>query len=361
MYKSILFVLCFVLSTQLQAQIDLGYQTPHPDILELADAERPPSLRLNTAGDMGYMVYRNSYKTIAELSEKELRLAGLRINPVTNISSRQNYYNKMTLFNVETGDENEISGMPENPKLSNFRWSHDDTKIAFTNTTKKGVELWVVFIASRSAERITEDRLNANMGSPFSWFKDNKSLLVKVLPKDRPELIDKAKSIPKGPTISENTGSKAQNRTYQDLLKNPDDEKNFETLAHSELWKVDILGNKEIWKSSAMHRGISFSPNGEYILVTTVHRPFSYIVTYGRFPTQTLVYNTAGRKIKTVLESPLIEELPKGFMATQKGPRGISWRADKGATIYWVEALDGGNPAKKSRVQRCRLSIGCAI
>ena len=338
---------CLFMFFETNAQVDLGYQTPHGDILELADAERPPSLRLNTDGDQGFMLYRNSYKTIAELSETELRLAGLRINPTTNISSRQTYYYKITLFDVGSGEESAVKGLPENPKLANFRFSNDDSKLAFTHTTKKGVELWVLDMKTNAAKRIVEDRINANMGSPFAWFKDDQSILVKLLPSKRPNLIDKSKAIPNGPTVSENAGSKAQNRTYQDLLKNPNDEKNFETLAQSELWKVNLKGEKSLWKKNAMHRGISFSPDGNFILLTTIHRPFSYIVTYSRFPSQTTVFDTDGNNIKTILETPLIEELPKGFMAVRKGPRSISWRADKGAVLYWVEALDGGDPAKE--------------
>ena len=34
-------------------------------------------------------------------------------------------------------------------------------------------------------------------------------------------------------------------------------------------------------------------------------------------------------------------------MAVRKGMRNISWRTDKPATIYWTEALDGGDPAVK--------------
>jgi hypothetical protein len=68
--------------------------------------------------------------------------------------------------------------------------------------------------------------------------KDNETLLVKMLPKNRPALIDAKKDLPKGPTVSVSDGSKSQNRTYADLLKNKIDEQNFETLVNSELIKL---------------------------------------------------------------------------------------------------------------------------
>ena len=46
-------------------------------------------------------------------------------------------------------------------------------------------------------------------------------MLVKFLPTDRKALIDGTTAVPTGPTISTADGKKAQNRTYQDLLKKP--------------------------------------------------------------------------------------------------------------------------------------------
>ena len=86
------------------------------------------------------------------------------------------------------------------------------------------------------------------MGRPYSWFKDSQSLLVKFLPGNKQALIDKETAIPEGPTVSVNDGKKAQNRTYQDLLKDKNDEFNFEQLVRSEIYKVSISGKIEKWK-----------------------------------------------------------------------------------------------------------------
>ena len=81
------------------------------------------------------------------------------------------------------------------------------------------------------------------MGSPFTWFKDSKSFLINVLPANRPALLSDKNDIPTGPTVATSTGKVSQNATYQDLLKTPKDETNFENLATSELAKVDLNGN----------------------------------------------------------------------------------------------------------------------
>ena len=327
------------------SQVDITYQKPPKEILEMADAPLAPSVQIDDKNENIVLLHRNKYKSIEELSETELRLAGLRINPVTNIGSRTSYYNNVTLMKVGEEDELKVSGLPTNPRLANFLWSPDQSKMAFTQTVPSGVELWILDLANASCKKLTDATLNANMYRPFSWFKDGESLLVKFLPEDKKSLIEKATAIPTGPRVSISEGKKAQNRTYQDLLKDKADESNFEQLVRASLFKVNMNGDKTMWKETAMYSSVSFSPDGENILIKTIHKPFSYLVTYGRFPSKTVVYSKEGYKIKTINESPLIEDLPKGFMATQKGMRNISWRSDKPASIYYVKAQDEGDPA----------------
>jgi dipeptidyl aminopeptidase/acylaminoacyl peptidase len=327
-----------------KAQLDITYQTPPGDIMQLADAKLPPSFFISDKGDYALYAHRNQYKSIAELSEKELRLGGLRINPVTNISSRARYYNNLKVLNIKTGEEKELEGLTGDLKLTNFSWSPDQSMMSFTNTTTKGVELWVIDIKKAIATKLTEDNLNANMGTPYKWFRDGKAILINSLPKDREDLIDSESAIPTGPTVSVNDGQKAQNRTYQDLLKNKNDEFNFEQLSKSEIYKVDLKGNSVLWKKAGLYSDLNFSPDGNYILVTSIERPFSYIVPYYRFPFTTVIYDKNGLEIKKILEVPLIEELPKGFMSERTGMRNLSWRSDKPATLFWAEVLDEGDP-----------------
>ncbi|MCK4530310.1 MAG: S9 family peptidase, partial [Candidatus Marinimicrobia bacterium] len=90
--------------------------------------------------------------------------------------------------------------------------------------------------------KLTEANINANMGDVANWFEDSRALLVKFISKERKDLYDNNKVIPTGPTVSLSEGKKAQNPTYQDLLKSKTDEHNFEQLASSEIYKVSLNG-----------------------------------------------------------------------------------------------------------------------
>ena len=347
--KRIIYLILIFFVVQVNAQDNLTYQKPNKDILDLVDVQLAPAVMIDDNNEFMFLRYRDSYKNIAELSEQELRLGGLRINPKTNIGSRATYFNNLKVINLKSkgGDPVQVNGLPTNPRLANFTWSPDQKNIALTNTTEDGVSIWVVEVASAKATKLTEANINANLGDVINWFEDSQSMLVKMVSKDRKEIIDSDRVTPVGPTISVSDGKKAQNRTYQDLLKSNIDEDNFEQLALSDIYKVTLNGNKEPWLNTAMYRNITFSPDGNYVMVSTVEKPFSYLVTYRRFASQTVIYSKDAKNVATISKVPLIEDLPKGFMAVREGKRNFSWRSDKPSTLVYVEALDGGDPANK--------------
>jgi dipeptidyl aminopeptidase/acylaminoacyl peptidase len=329
------------------AQENLSYQKPPKEILELADYERAPSVNMDSKKEYMLLSYRSTYKTLDDLNQEEMRLGGLRINPVTNISSTVTYITNLKVRKVSEKNEVQVKGLPDNPRISNLGMSPDEKKLSFSNTTNTGVELWVLDIATAQATKLTEATVNANMGNPFSWFADNQTILVRMLVKNRPALIDQKKDLPTGPIVSTGDGSVSQNRTYQDLLKNPLDEQNFETLVTSELYKVTLDGKAELFKKADMYAGESISPDGNYVMITTIQKPFSYIVPLSRFPQKSVVYDKFGKVVKVVNEVPLTEVMPKGFTSVRKGKRSMGWRNDKPSTLFFVEALDEGDQANK--------------
>ncbi|WP_221258824.1 alpha/beta hydrolase family protein [Flavobacterium okayamense] len=348
MKKTIFYLSLLLMTLSTQAQENLKYQKPPKEILDLADYERAPSVSMDSKKENMLLSYTNTYKSLDELNQDEMKLGGLRINPSTNISSTVTYINNLKLSKVKNGSPKQVIGLPENAKITNISWSPDEKKIAFTNTTEKGVELWVIDVAIVTAKKLTADNLNANLGNPTNWYRDSNKILIKVLPENRPKLIDNEKDLPEGPIVSETSGGKSsQNRTYQDLLKNKIDEANFETLVTSELYTVDLNGNKKLFKPAAIYADESFSPDGNYILLTKINKPFSYVVPYSRFPQSETVYDINGNLIKEVNNVPLDEIRAKGFMSTRAGKRGIGWRADEPSTLYFSEALDGGDANKE--------------
>ncbi len=341
-------LLSLFLISSIYAQENVTYQKPSQEILELAEYERAPSIAIDSKMEYMLLSYRSTYKTLEDLNVEEMRLGGLRIDVNTNISSTVTYITNLKVRKVKDKAETQVKGLPTNPRITNLVSSPDQSKYAFTNTVANGIELWVLDVKTAQATKLTEANLNANLGNPITWLKDNNSLLVRTIPTNRKALIDTKKNVPTGPIISvSEEGVVSQNRTYQDLLKNKTDEINFETLVTSDLYIIDMDGNKKMFKNSGMYAGESVSPDGNYIMITTIEKPFSYIVPLSRFPMKTNVYDSNGNLIKEVNDIALNEIMPKGFMAVREGKRSMQWRADSPATLMFVEALDNGDPANK--------------
>lgn len=327
------------------AQSDFPYMQPDSDILSLADYKPAPLIRMKYDASMAVLLYRNAYKSIEEMSAPEMKLGGIRVNPITKNSGRTSYYTGMKILDVKTGIQSEVTGLPENANLSNMTWSDDQSKMAFINTLVNGNELWYLDINTKKCHKLSEPIINACISNVLEWTKDNLSILATTVVANQGDIKDAKLAISTGPTIMENDGKKAQNRTYQDLLKNAVDEYNFENLITSEITKFDLKGGSKLFKKAAMYMDMNFSPDGNYLMTYEIQKPFSYIVTYDRFPIDINLSSKDGQFITTYYQYPLTEDLPKGFMAVRKGKRSINWRADKAATLYWAEALDGGDPA----------------
>ena len=346
--KNIVITLFITASYLLNAQEELGYQVPKKELLDLIDVDLAPTVLRNTKNTVMVLLSRSTYKSIADLSRKEQRIAGLRVDPKRFIGSRTTYYNNVELVYFEKGETPLlVDGLPNKPQLTNFIWSPDEKMIAMTHTSDSSVELWILDVTTRKAKKLSSQPINATMGNSINWFKSSKELLVKFIPKDRENIIDQSVIVPTGPKVTENNGEKAQNRTYQDLIKNSTDAKNFIQLSRSEIYKIDLNGNKNHFLDARMYRDVSISPNGKYVMVSFVKEPFSYLVPYYRFPTETHVYDLDAQLVKLISDNPLQEVLPKGFMAVSNYKRDIGWRKDKPSTIYYVTALDKGNPEIK--------------
>ena len=315
------------------------YKIPPDVIRSLIEADPQPTISLTKDGDLGLVLNRDGYQSIDELAKDELRIAGTRLDPVRYTSSRMTYYKSFSLLYINSG-ENISVDFPLNGKFSFFQWSPDEEKIAFTNTTDDGVELWVLDIKSKTSKKVSDRYINDILNSPFQWYNSSDELLVSLRSNKKKPIIS---SVPSGPIIQETTDQNAPSRTYQDLIKNKNDEIHFEHYASVELHKMSLNGSSEMIQNG-MIKDFDLSPDNEFLMTKTITKPFSYLVPYYRFPYVVDVKNLVSGTVSLIADIPLDEVRPKGFDATRPGKRSVSWRNDLGSELYWVEANDGGDP-----------------
>jgi dipeptidyl aminopeptidase/acylaminoacyl peptidase len=324
------------------ARAQSTYQKPPKNVLDVLHAPVPPNASVSPTGDTMILATPVLYPPIADLAQPFLRLAGVRVTPKNRSVHGAFYWSGYVMTKVADGSEVRVA-LPAGAKVGFPEWSADGKRYAFTNTTADAVELWVGEVMSAKVRRVANVRLNPVLGDPFEWLPDQKTLLVKLVPEDHivplPEL-----AAPRGPDIQESLGGKGASSTYEvaDVLKSPRDEDLFDYYALSQPALVDFASGKvTLLGKPALYTELSPAPGGQYILVQWIHRPYSYLTTYYRFPKEVEVWDRRGKPVHKMASLPLTDRVPIWGVPT--GPRDFEWRATEPATLTWAEALDGGD------------------
>ncbi len=337
-----------VLLLAVSALAQFKYQKPPKEILDVLNAPPTPQASLNSTRTYVMLMQGVRYPAIADLAQPMLRLAGARINPRTNGPHNPPRIVAFTLKKLDGGAEIAIK-VPADAHLSGVVWSPDGKKFAFTNATTLGTELWLGDLTG-AVHKVPTVSLNAVLsggrgaGDAVQWL-DNRTLILLTIPAGRSKPPAEP-TVPAGPDVQESAGKATPLPTFEDLLKDAHDEALFEYYATAQLALLDAVAGKltPVGKP-AIFTGVDPSPDGKFFLIERVHRPFSYLHTADMFPMEIEVWNHAAQVIYRVISRPLEDHTPMGGVIT--GPRSMTWRPTEPATLYWAEALDGGNPKTK--------------
>lgn len=347
--KKLVIILSF-LSFQVSAQLNIGYQRPVEEIASLLEAPLTPIVNFSPDNTWMVLLDRSDYPTIEELSRPELRIAGLRINPENFGRSRGSYLIGIKLKNLADKKEYAVANLPDPLLISDLTFSPDSKKFAFLQNYNDRIELWIVDIESKNASKLSDRNINNVFTDSFHWLSNSQQILFTAVPANLKPVPPKSR-VPKGPVIEENLGKQAPSRTYQDLLENPYDEDLFDYYGSSEVVIKQLGSVEKTIGTKALYQSASPSPDGKMVMMEKIHKPYSYLVPYYRFPTKVEIVDLTGKLIKDVIDIPLTDNIPNGFNATQSGPRGHGWRSDMPATVYWIEAQDGGNPKTEAAIR----------
>jgi dipeptidyl aminopeptidase/acylaminoacyl peptidase len=348
------------------AETASGYNQPPKNILDVMLAPSLPRPVVSPTNDSILLVSWQEYPSITRVATPFLRLAGVRVEPknhskhdtpggygITPCATSFELVH-VTLGEQKATGQNQAApvkiALPAGACPGEPIWSADGKHFAFVNLATESVELWIGDARTGAVHSVPGARLNPMFDDAVQWMPDQKTLLVKLVPKGMgappPEPI-----LPPGPSIQETTGEKGQSSTYEnrDTLTNKHDEDVFDYYAASQLALVDTANNAATSAITpigkpANYESLDPAPDGRHILVTAIHKPYSYVTTYDRFPKEVEVWDvTQGSHVAahTIASLPLADRVPIHGVPT--GPRDFSWRATDPATLVYAEALDGGD------------------
>ena len=329
-----------------------GYNQPPSNILDVMHAPLPPVPVMSPAGDEMLLVSWQEFPSIARVATPFLRLAGVRVEPRNH--SKHDTPGGYGITRCASGYElAQVAGgatvpvaLPPGACSGQPVWSADGKLFAFANIATDSVELWIGDGTTGALHPVPGVRLNPMFGDELQWMPDQKTLLVKLVPAGMgappPEPV-----VPIGPSIQETNGQTGQSSTYEnrDTLGNKHDEDLFNYYAATEVALVDAAtGAITPVGKPANYESLQPAPDGQHLLVTSIHEPYSYVTTYDRFAKEVEVWNLgnpARIAVHAVASLPLADRVP--VRGVPLGPRDFSWRATDSATLVWAEALDGGD------------------
>lgn len=317
-----------------------GWQSPPQEVLDVLYAQQLPWVWTAPGGAHLFLADPIFYPKLAEFAAPMYKLAGIRVNPAVNGVHGRHGGTSPRVVRVADGRETALE-LPEGSEVMGVEWTADGERFALAVMHADHIGLWVGSIEG-DVKKIDDVALNLLLGEAIEWLPDQRRLLVRRIPERGAPPV--APVIPAGPEVLEGQGATARS-TYEarNLLETAHDDDLFDYYLQAELAVVDpkkgkfkVLGDADYYTQAA------FSPSGEYLLVERMVGPWSHEVAWWRFASEIEVWNAKGKKVATVASLPLANEVPT--MGVAEGPRSAGWRATSPHELFWVEALDGGDP-----------------
>ncbi len=320
-----------------------GWKSPSKDILDVLHAPKLPKVWTSPNGKYLFLANPGLFPPLAELAAPMHKLAGMRVNPANNSYPGIHGSKSPRLVRVED-ETTTVLNIPKDAGILSVKWNVDGRRFALIVGYIDRIELWVGSVEG-DIKKIENLTLNPLMGSAVTWLPDKDRLLVRAIPQRG--AAPEPPAIPIGPKILEGVNASARS-TYEarNLLKTSHDDALFEYYTTSELMIVDpATGHINVIGKPAIYTEAEFSPDGEYILIERLIGPWSHEVAWWRFATEIEVWNNKGEFVANIASLPLANQVP--VHGVTSGPRLVSWRPTAPHTLYWTEAIDGGNPRAK--------------
>ncbi len=316
------------------------WKSPDDDILKILHAPQLP--RTSTSPPRTHMLLTDPiiYPTLSELAGPMLKLAGTRVNPKNNYYHGRHGGTSPRILTIKDGKTIPLN-IPEGAEVMSTYWTKDGQRFALSVGFEDRIELWMGDITGK-VEKVPNMVLNPIMDQAVKWFPDQEKILVRRI-KDRGAPPQKP-TMPKGPKILEDAGASARS-TYEsrNLLVTAHDDELFSYYTQCELVIYDTKTKKsKVVGPAASYIYGNVSPDGNYLLIERLKAPWSHEVAWWRFANDIEVWDLDGKLVKTVVNQPLANEVPVHGVIT--GPRYVSWQPTAPHTLFWREALDGGDP-----------------
>ncbi len=340
MKKSVLFtrglpiMVLFALTTGIFAQEMIsrqGYQEPPEDIKNLVLAPRHENVTLNNLSP-DRSVFLNSIgdglTPMSRMGKPYKNIGGIEIDTAANRHRRLTTGGVVgyELIPWERGRTRPIR-TPDNARFTNASWSPDGSKIAYFAHYENETHIYVANVSNRRSERITPRPVLPTLTSAIEWSGDSRYITTVLIPQNRgrkPQPKPEDKFLIQVSTPDENIL-----RTYPNLLFGNYEKSIMEYYSTGQLAKINVetkevrnIGEPDIYSN------VSMAPDGEYLRVTTIEKPFSNIVPVSLFADVDEIWNIEGDVMAELRRRDIRDGRDDDNDNDEPEKRQIRWRPD---------------------------------
>jgi dipeptidyl aminopeptidase/acylaminoacyl peptidase len=321
-----------------------SYATPPKELAEAVLLPRHLNVSLtNISPDRKWFVEEigDGPVLMKTLSKPFHELGGLFVDYRANRSRTLTIRNTAGLQIISASTEaKKTLQTPAGARISNATWSPDSRLVAYFAHFEDATHLWVTDVAENKAQQVTKSPVLGTLITTFEFSGDGRQITTVVVPDGRPAMPI-APSSPVGPVVKIADAEKNRLRTFPSLLTTPHQQALLEWHTTGQLVTID-LHTHTVRKvgAPAMIRSLDVSPDGKYVRVARVVKPFSYDVPVSNFGWVEEVWDAAdGRVLAEVQTRPInvgVQDDPPDPAPSradrdadnQQGRREIAWRAD---------------------------------
>ncbi len=337
----------------------MPFSLPDHDVVSIIDAPPTPLTVPSPSERYLAQVSYQAHPPISLLAKPALRLAGVRLDPAINGRQRTRRFTGLSVLRISDGSQRELK-LPADASVSLPVWAPDGERFAFCLDESDRIGVWTASAAGEAdpvpipglAVRDVLGGEPPHAGTTIGWSRTGRWLFALGSPAGQESASALAGQTPSiEPRVDEAIGKKSMMATFQDLLRTPADEDRFEALATTIPLRVDpVTGEQTQLGPPGLYQYIEDSPDGKYLLVYRLQRPFSFRVPFGLFARRIEVWPwdglasgpNPGQPVAVIADSPVSDEIP--MMGVPTGPRLVTWDERAPARLIWTEALDGGDP-----------------